>query len=89
LCTARSSRRLLLELLRTERPQARLRRFSFRAISPLFDVHRFTLCGKPDGHIASSDGLAITKLRWQWKRVLKLIEESHPSLSLQIASPYF
>jgi 3-methylfumaryl-CoA hydratase len=49
LCTARSSRRLLLELLRTERPQARLRRFSFRAISPLFDVHRFTLCGKPDG----------------------------------------
>jgi len=40
---------LLLDLLRRERPDARVRRFSFKAVSPLFDIHRFTVCGKPDG----------------------------------------
>jgi 3-methylfumaryl-CoA hydratase len=39
---------LLLELLRREAPRARVRRFSFKAVGPLFDVHRFTLCGRPD-----------------------------------------
>jgi len=40
---------LLLDLLRRERPETRVRRFSFKAVSPLFDIHRFTVCGKPDG----------------------------------------
>jgi 3-methylfumaryl-CoA hydratase len=40
---------LLLDLLRREHPDARVRRFSFKAVSPLFDIHRFTVCGKPDG----------------------------------------
>jgi 3-methylfumaryl-CoA hydratase len=39
---------LLLDLLRRERPEARVRRFTFRAVSPLFDIHRFIVCGKPD-----------------------------------------
>ncbi len=40
---------LLLDLLRRQLPSARVRRFEFRAIRPLFDTHRFTLCGRPDG----------------------------------------
>ena len=40
---------LLLELLRREQPEADIRRFEFRAVSPLFDLHPFTLCGRPGG----------------------------------------
>ncbi len=40
---------LLLDLLRREHPDARVRRFDFKAVSPLFDTHRFALCGRPDG----------------------------------------
>jgi 3-methylfumaryl-CoA hydratase len=38
---------LLLDLLRRERPEARVARFSFRAVRPIFDIHRFSVCGKP------------------------------------------
>ncbi|HEY9240186.1 MAG TPA: acyl-CoA dehydrogenase, partial [Burkholderiaceae bacterium] len=37
---------LLVDLLRRERPDARLRAFEFKAASPLFDIHPFTLCGR-------------------------------------------
>jgi 3-methylfumaryl-CoA hydratase len=37
---------LLLELLRREAPRARVRRFSYKAVGPLFDIHRFTVCGR-------------------------------------------
>jgi 3-methylfumaryl-CoA hydratase len=40
---------LLLELLRREAPRARVRRFTYKAVGPLFDIHRFTVCGRPDG----------------------------------------
>ncbi len=40
---------LLLDLLRREMPRVRVRRFEFRAVRPLFDIHRFTVCGCPDG----------------------------------------
>ncbi len=40
---------LLLDLLRRHRPQARVCRFSFRAVRPIFDIHPFTVCGRPDG----------------------------------------
>jgi 3-methylfumaryl-CoA hydratase len=40
---------LLVDLLRRERPTARLRQFDFRAVSPLFDVHRFRVCGRDEG----------------------------------------
>jgi len=40
---------LLLDLLRREMPRARVRRFEFKAVRPLFDIHRFTVCGRPDG----------------------------------------
>ena len=40
---------LLLELLRREAPRARVRRFSYKAVGALFDIHRFTVCGRPDG----------------------------------------
>jgi 3-methylfumaryl-CoA hydratase len=39
---------LLLELLHRERPEAALRRFAFKALRPVFDIHRFTLCGRPE-----------------------------------------
>jgi 3-methylfumaryl-CoA hydratase len=39
---------LLLDLLRREYPRARVRRFAFKAVSPLFDTDRFTVCGRPD-----------------------------------------
>jgi 3-methylfumaryl-CoA hydratase len=40
---------LLLELLRRQVPQARVRRFSFKAVGPLYDINRFTLCGRAEG----------------------------------------
>jgi 3-methylfumaryl-CoA hydratase len=40
---------LLLDLLRRERPQDRVHRFAFKAVRPIFDIHRFTVCGRPDG----------------------------------------
>ena len=38
---------LLVELLRTNRPDARIVRFGFKAVRPLFDIHRFEVCGEP------------------------------------------
>jgi 3-methylfumaryl-CoA hydratase len=45
---------LLVDLLRRELPDARLRAFSFKAASPLFDIHPFTVCGKREtgGHVS-------------------------------------
>ena len=40
---------LLMDLLRRERPQARIQRFTFTAKSPLFDLHPFDVCGRSDG----------------------------------------
>jgi 3-methylfumaryl-CoA hydratase len=40
---------LLLDLLRRERPPARLRHFEFQALRPLFDIHPFTVCGRDEG----------------------------------------
>jgi 3-methylfumaryl-CoA hydratase len=38
---------LLLDLLRSERPDAVVRRYEFRAVRPLFDIHPFDVCGEP------------------------------------------
>jgi 3-methylfumaryl-CoA hydratase len=43
---------LLIELLRREVPHVRVRRFSFKAVGPLFDIDRFIVCGRPDGATA-------------------------------------
>jgi len=45
---------LLVDLLRREMPAATLKRFEFKAASPLFDIHPFTPCGKrgADGSVA-------------------------------------
>ena len=40
---------LLLDLLRREQPHARLHRFSFRALRPLFADQHFAVCGRNDG----------------------------------------
>ena len=40
---------LLLDLLRRELPAARVRRFGFKAMRPIFDIHRFQVCGRGDG----------------------------------------
>jgi 3-methylfumaryl-CoA hydratase len=40
---------LLVDLLRRERPQARLTHFAFAALRPTFDIHRFEVCGRDDG----------------------------------------
>jgi 3-methylfumaryl-CoA hydratase len=40
---------LLVDLLRRERPEATLARFDFKALSPLFDLDAFSVCGRPDG----------------------------------------
>jgi len=39
---------MLLELLRRNMPAATVARFSFRAVSPLFDNGAFWICGKPE-----------------------------------------
>ncbi len=40
---------LLVDLLRREQPDADMRRFEFKAVAPLFDIHRFSVCGKAGG----------------------------------------
>jgi 3-methylfumaryl-CoA hydratase len=40
---------LLMDLLRRRQPAANVARFSFRAVSPLFDTAPFVVCGKPEG----------------------------------------
>jgi 3-methylfumaryl-CoA hydratase len=40
---------LLMDLLRRERPDARVQRFAFTAKSPLFDRYPFDVCGRADG----------------------------------------
>jgi len=39
---------LLMDLLRRNDPSAKVTRFSFRAVSPLFDTGLFVVCGKPE-----------------------------------------
>ncbi|MEP6609253.1 MAG: MaoC family dehydratase N-terminal domain-containing protein [Burkholderiaceae bacterium] len=39
---------LLLDLLRRQHPDAKVQRFDFKAVAPLFDTHRFSVCGKPE-----------------------------------------
>ena len=39
---------LLMDLLRRHQPTANVARFSFRAVSPLFDTAPFVVCGKPE-----------------------------------------
>lgn len=46
---------LLAELVRRDMPRATMKRFSFRAVSPLFDTAPFKICGKPE-----SDGKTIS-----------------------------
>jgi 3-methylfumaryl-CoA hydratase len=38
---------LLLDLLRSEQPDAVVRRYEFRAVHPIFDIHPFDVCGAP------------------------------------------
>ena len=45
---------MLVELLRSRMPDATLARFAFRAVSPLFDIAPFDLCGRP-----SDDGRSV------------------------------
>jgi len=59
---------LLLDLLRHNIPEAEIRRFSFRAVSALFDTAPFWVCGKPESNARTislwarneSGGLATT-----------------------------
>jgi 3-methylfumaryl-CoA hydratase len=39
---------LLLDLLRRERPEAVVRRFEFKAMRPVFDIHAFDVCGREE-----------------------------------------
>jgi 3-methylfumaryl-CoA hydratase len=38
---------LLVDLLRWQRPDARVAKFEFRAVRPVFDIHHFFVCGAP------------------------------------------
>ena len=40
---------LLLDLVRREAPAAQVRRFAFKAVRPIFDIHSFTVCGRREG----------------------------------------
>jgi 3-methylfumaryl-CoA hydratase len=39
---------LLLDLLRRERPDARVKHFAFKAMQPIFDIAPFEVCGRHD-----------------------------------------
>ncbi len=45
---------LLLDLLRSKLPDATVRRYEFRAVRPLFDIHPFDVCGDP-----AADGKSV------------------------------
>ena len=45
---------LLLDLLRSQLPDAIVSRYEFRAVRPLFDIHSFEVCGEP-----SADGRSV------------------------------
>ncbi|WP_332827904.1 FAS1-like dehydratase domain-containing protein [Ramlibacter sp.] len=45
---------LLLDLLRRQLPEARVRSFNFKAVRPTFDLHPFRVCGQP-----SADGRSV------------------------------
>jgi 3-methylfumaryl-CoA hydratase len=45
---------LLLDLLRSKRPDGRVQRYEFRAVRPLFDINPFDVCGQP-----SADGTSV------------------------------
>lgn len=66
---------LLLDLVYRSMPAARVRRFSFRAVSPLFDVARFSVCGK---HDASEAG---TLHLWAQDEAGMLALEAHAMLA--------
>ena len=51
---------LLMDLIRRERPQARLSRFAYRAVSPLFDTAPFTVEGIPGAGGRSARVWAVT-----------------------------
>jgi 3-methylfumaryl-CoA hydratase len=38
---------LLVDLLRWQLPEARIVKFEFRAVRPVFDLHPFFVCGEP------------------------------------------
>jgi 3-methylfumaryl-CoA hydratase len=40
---------LLIDLLRRQLPRSAVTRFEFKAVRPLFDIHPFAVCGRPDG----------------------------------------
>ena len=40
---------LLVDLVRRQLPGARVRRFRFRAVRPIFDIHSFHVCGREEG----------------------------------------
>jgi 3-methylfumaryl-CoA hydratase len=40
---------LLMQLARSERPGLVARRFEFKAVHPVFDIHRFHVCGRDEG----------------------------------------
>ena len=45
---------LLVDLVRRNLPDANVRRFRFRAVRPLFDLHPFTVCARTeaDGRVS-------------------------------------
>ena len=50
---------LLLDLLRREHPDARVRRSAFKAMRPVFDIHRFSVCGKPEASAHGEQRVAL------------------------------
>jgi len=46
---------LMVGLVRREHPAARVTRFSFRALRPVFDTRPFTVCGAPEAGAAHAD----------------------------------
>src|ERR1700676_2431503 len=57
----------LLDLHRRSLPQAKVNRFDFRAVSPLYDTTPFTVCGKP-GHLWAQNAAAGLAMEAQINR---------------------
>jgi len=67
---------LLLDMLRREQPQARVRRFAFKAMRPVFDIHTFSVCGQPEAGAHGEQRVAL----WARDHEGCLAMQAHPEL---------
>ncbi len=66
---------LLVDLLRRQLPEARLSKFEFRAVRPIFDIAPFRVHGRPE-----ADGKTLPAVGRRRRRLARDASHRHPDL---------